>query len=50
MQHESLIKILLEIAEELDKGDNADIHWLKYMGESVREAARLIQLDNVGSL
>lgn len=42
MPNESLIKMLLEVAAELDKGENADIGWLKYMGGSVRDAARLI--------
>lgn len=38
----SLVMTLLEIAAELDKGDNGDIFWLKYMGPSVREAATII--------
>jgi hypothetical protein len=34
--------LLREIAEELDKGINADIGWLKYQGDAIREAAELI--------
>jgi hypothetical protein len=37
-----LVMSLLELAAELDKGENADINWLKYMGEQVREAAGII--------
>lgn len=42
LPNEVLIKSLLELAAELDKGENADIGWLKYQGDSVRDAARLI--------
>ena len=37
-----LVMSLLELAAELDKGIDADINWLKYMGPSVREAATII--------
>ena len=34
--------MMLELAAELDKGENADINWLKYMGDAVRDAAGII--------
>ncbi len=37
-----LVMSLLELAAELDKGIDADINWLKYMGPTVREAATII--------
>jgi hypothetical protein len=37
-----LVMSLLELAAELDKGIDADINWLKYMGPAVREAATII--------
>jgi hypothetical protein len=36
---------LLELADELDKGDNADILWLKYQGETIRSAATIIHYN-----
>jgi hypothetical protein len=38
-----LVASLLELAAELDKGINADLNWLKYMGPLVREAADSIK-------
>jgi hypothetical protein len=38
----ALVMSMLELAAELDKGENADINWLKYMGPLVREAATII--------
>ena len=37
-----LVMSMLELAAELDKGLNADMAWLKYMGPLVREAATII--------
>ncbi len=37
-ERESLIEGLEELAEELDKGMDADPSWLKYQGPLVREA------------
>ena len=37
-----LVDTLLEIATELDTGNDADISWLKYQGDVLREAAQLI--------
>ena len=37
-----LVDTLLEIATELDTGNDADISWLKYQGDVLREAAELI--------
>jgi len=37
-----LVDTLLEIATELDTGNDADISWLKYQGDVLREAADLI--------
>lgn len=45
MLNEKLVESLTELAAELDKGENADIFWLKYMGETVRDAARLIHYN-----
>ena len=33
------IEFLREVAAELDKGDNADILWLKYQGPTMRQIA-----------
>lgn len=41
----TLVKLLLELADELDKGDNGDIFWLKYQGETVRRAATVIHYN-----
>ena len=30
----ALVMMMLELAAELDKGENADINWLKYMGDA----------------
>ena len=38
----ALVMSMLELAAELDKGLNADMAWLKYMGPLVREAATII--------
>ena len=38
----ALVMSMLELAAELDKGLNADMAWLKYMGPLVREAAGII--------
>jgi len=38
----ALVMSMLELAAELDKGENADMAWLKYMGPLVREAAGII--------
>ena len=38
----ALVMMMLEVAAELDKGENADINWLKYMGDAVRDAAGII--------
>jgi len=38
----ALVMMMLELAAELDKGENADINWLKYMGDAVRDAAGII--------
>jgi hypothetical protein len=38
----ALVMSMLELAAELDKGENADINWLKYMGPMLREAAGII--------
>ena len=37
-----LVDTLLEIGTELDTGNDADISWLKYQGDVLREAAELI--------
>ena len=37
-----LVDHLVEIAAELDKGNDADISWLKYQGDVLREAVELI--------
>jgi hypothetical protein len=37
-----LVAHLVEIAVELDKGNEADISWLKYQGNVLREAVELI--------
>jgi hypothetical protein len=37
-----LVDHLVEIAAELDKGNDADISWLKYQGDVLRESAELI--------
>jgi hypothetical protein len=36
------VAFIREIAEELDKADNADILWLKYQGPSLRRIAEAI--------
>lgn len=41
----TLVKALLELADELDKGENADILWLKYQGETIRSAATVIHYN-----
>lgn len=38
----ALVMSMLELAAELDKGLNADMAWLKYMGPMLREAAGII--------
>jgi hypothetical protein len=40
-----VVGYLLELADELDKGINGDLNWLKYMGPLVREAADVIQTN-----
>ena len=39
---EMLVTALLEIAQEMDMGENADIQWLKYQGDLVRQAAEIL--------
>ena len=39
---ETLVTSLLEIAQEMDMGENADIRWLKYQGDLVRQAAEIL--------
>jgi hypothetical protein len=41
----ALVMSMLELAAELDKGLNADMAWLKYMGPLVREAATIIHYN-----
>ena len=42
-ERESLIEALEELAEELDKGMDADPSWLKYQAPLVREAITALQ-------
>jgi hypothetical protein len=42
-ERESLIEALEELAEELEKGEDADTHWLKYQGPLIREAITALQ-------
>jgi hypothetical protein len=41
-RYDTLLRDMAELAEELDKGNNADIGWLKYQGDLVRRAANLL--------
>jgi hypothetical protein len=46
MSKEQLIAELIELAEELEKGEDADTHWLKYQGPLIREAITALQENN----
>ena len=41
----ALVMSMLELAAELDKGENADISWIKYMGPMLEEAAAIIHYN-----
>jgi hypothetical protein len=41
--NEALTSALIEIADELDKGSNSDINWLKYQGNVIRTAVTNLQ-------
>jgi hypothetical protein len=45
MNKEKLLNALTELAEELDKGDEADLGWLAYQGNFVRKAITALQED-----
>jgi hypothetical protein len=36
---------LIELADELDKGENMDIGWVKYQGNLLRRAAKLLSQE-----
>ena len=42
---EALVFTLIEVAAELDKGEYADIGWLKYQGDMIREAAAIVHYN-----
>ena len=46
MSKEQLIAELIELAEELEKGENMDPHWVKYQGPVIREAITALQENN----
>ena len=43
MDKEKLLNALTELAEELDKGDEADLGWLTGQGNLVRKAIAALQ-------
>jgi hypothetical protein len=43
MNKEKLLNALTELAEELDKGDEADLGWLTYQGNLVRKVITALQ-------
>ncbi len=45
-KNEKLCHALAELAEELDKGDEADLGWLTYQGALVRKAITALQENN----
>jgi hypothetical protein len=39
---EQLVAHIIELADELDKGENMDIGWVKYQGNLLRHVATLL--------